>query len=76
MPYFPTADAGDAGAREETMEPYLSAVDESSAASLCRPCSLTLDSEYTELAFPAQTRHTGPSSLGLWAALPVSLGIV
>jgi hypothetical protein len=44
------------------MEPYSSIVDEYSAASLRRSCSLTLDSEYTELVFPARTRHTGSSS--------------
>jgi hypothetical protein len=41
------------GAGEETIGPYSSTVDESSAACLCRSCSLTLDSEYTKLAFPA-----------------------
>ena len=53
------------GAGEETIEPYSSTVDESSAASLCRSCSLTLDSEYTELALPGRTRRVGPSSSGL-----------
>ena len=53
------------GAGDDNIEPYSSTVDESSAACLCRSCSFTLESEYTELALPGRIRRTGPSSLGL-----------
>ena len=59
---------------DSKIEPYSSTVDEeSSAARRCRSCSLTLDSEYTELALPLRGRRRGPESAGLYS-WPLSLG--